>query len=126
MSYQLKISPKSKKSARFISRLQNIIQQALVESGMTQQEVARKLDVDRSVINKRLSGKANLTARSMAEFAFAFDRDIKVEFLRSDSKSGQNWAQTTGNVTDFKLLAKSKTSGNVAAPKQIKIESVAA
>ena len=81
MSYQLKLDGKSRKAARFISMLQKKIQQALVDSGKSQQEVAKILDVDRSVINRRLTSSANLTCRSIAEFAFAFDKDIVFDFV---------------------------------------------
>lgn len=101
MSYQLKINPKARRSARFISRLQKKIQRALVESGMTQQQVAEKLGVDRSVINRRLSGKANLTARSIAEFAYAFDKEVDLDFVGRAQEEGRNWASATGNVVDI-------------------------
>ena len=126
MSYQLKISSKAMKSARFISRLQKVIQRALTDSGMTQQDVATKLGVDRSVINKRLSGKANLTARSIAEFAFAFDKEINIEIVEKVSKLGQNWTSTSGKSSDVQQAAGVKTAGDGVAAMKIKIESVTA
>ncbi|MBT8155162.1 helix-turn-helix transcriptional regulator [Epibacterium ulvae] len=77
----MQLDPKSRKAARFVSRLQRTIQQALIASGMTQQQVAEALSVNRSVINKRLKGNANLTARSIAEFAYVFDKDIEIKFV---------------------------------------------
>jgi plasmid maintenance system antidote protein VapI len=91
MSYQMKIDPKSRKAARFISRLQSRIQTALSESGMTQQQVATKIGVDRSVVNRRLLGKANLTARSIAEFAYAFDMDVDIDFKSKREPYLSNW-----------------------------------
>lgn len=88
----MKIDRKSLNSARFISMLQRKIQDALVASGMTQQQVAEKLGVDRSVINRRLSGKANLTARSIAEFAYAFDKDVIVEIRDKTDSANLNWS----------------------------------
>ena len=126
MSYQLKISPKAMKSARFISRLQKAIQKALSESGMSQQEVATKLGVDRSVINKRLSGKANLTARSIAEFAFAFDKELNIELVEKLPKSGQNWTSGSGQVSVIQQSSSTKSSVEAVAPRRMKIESVAA
>jgi transcriptional regulator with XRE-family HTH domain len=61
--------------------LQKQIQEALIESGMTQHAVAEKIGVDRSVINRRLKGKANLTARSVAEFAYALDKEVLTTFF---------------------------------------------
>ena len=80
-SYRVKIDPKSRKAALFISKLQEKIQEAFVATGMTQQEVAKILGVDRSVVNRRLTRSANLTLRSIAEFAYAFDKDIHFEFV---------------------------------------------
>ena len=95
MSYQIKLDKRSLKAARFISKLQRMIQQALIDSGLTQQAVAEKLGVDRSVINRRLKGKANLTARSIADFAYVLDREISVEFLESFERKGANWARSS-------------------------------
>ena len=81
MSYQLKISPMSLKTSRIISHIQRSVQEAYIKSGLTQQQVADRIGVGRSVINRRLKSKANLTERSLAEFAYAFEKDLKIEFL---------------------------------------------
>jgi transcriptional regulator with XRE-family HTH domain len=112
MSYQLKIDKRSLKVAKFISRLQSAIQAALADSGMTQQEVAEKLGVDRSVVNRRLKGKANLTARSIADFAFALERDIKVEFVDLGRPESANWHATTIKVNP--VLAQNQSLGSVS------------
>lgn len=93
----MQIDPKSRKAARFISRLQKTIQKALIASGMTQQQVAEVLEVDRSVINRRLKGNANLTARSIAEFAYAFDKDVEIRFV-DRSVSEQSNTPSARNV----------------------------
>ena len=98
MSYQIKINPKSRKAARFISNLQKVIQKALVDSGKTQQEVAEILGVDRSVVNRRLKGSANLTARSIAEFAYALDKDVVVSFLEKEKAEKANWTTSKDNL----------------------------
>lgn len=90
MSYRMRIDPKSRFVARFISKLQRAIQDALIESGMTQQEVADKIGVNKSVINRRLSSDANLTARSIAEFSYAFDKDLEIKFLKRTARPGTN------------------------------------
>ena len=126
MSYQLKISPKAMKSARFISRLQKAIQRALAESGMSQQDVATKLEIDRSVVNKRLNGKANLTARSIAEFAYAFDKEVYVGLVDKLPASGQNWTASAATVSVIPQSRNAKFSTNGAPSRQLKIESVAA
>ena len=103
MSYQLRIDKRSLKAAKFISRLQSAIQTALIESGLTQQEVAEKLGVDRSVVNRRLKGKANLTARSIADFAYALERDIRVDFVDPVRIEVTNWIATAVTHDDTLL-----------------------
>ena len=90
MSYQLRIDKRSLKVAKFISRIQSAIQASLGESGMTQQEVAEKLGVDRSVVNRRLKGKANLTARSIADFAYVLDKDIDFKLVNPRRPENSN------------------------------------
>ena len=125
MSYQIKIDPKSLKAARFISRLQKTIQKALVASGKTQQEVAETLGVDRSVVNRRLKGKANITARSIAEFAYAFDKDVVIEFVDKVQADRSNWGAATDNVVEIQPRSKSASKGTIDPLARINIESAA-
>jgi transcriptional regulator with XRE-family HTH domain len=123
MSYRLKIDPKSRKAARFISRLQKAIQKALIDSGKSQQDVATILGVDRSVINRRLSGKANLTARSVAEFAYALDKDIEFSFVDKSAIRHSNSANATGVSSNLQPVTRnvggrSETAGT-ARPEQM-------
>jgi transcriptional regulator with XRE-family HTH domain len=123
MSYRLKIDPKSRKAARFISRLQKAIQKALIDSGKSQQDVATILGVDRSVINRRLSGKANLTARSIAEFAYALDKDIEFSFVDKSTIRHSNSANATGISFNLQPVTRSvggrsETAGT-ASPEQM-------
>ena len=108
MSYQIKISKKDRKSARFISSLARKIQEQLIASGLTQQEVAERIGVDRSVINRRLNGKSNLTARSIAEFAYAFEKNIDLSFVTSTKPRYSNTSSRTQN--DVKPLASTTTT----------------
>ena len=98
MSYQIKLDPKSRKAARFIAQLQKKIQRAFLATGKTQQEVATSLGVDRSVINRRLTGSANLTARTIAEFAFAFDKDVYIEFVDKPRTFKPNASTSSGTI----------------------------
>ena len=123
MSYRLKIDPKSRKVARFISMLQVKIQKALTESGKTQQEVADILGVDRSVVNRRLKGNSNLTARSIAEFAYAFDKNIVLEFVGGEAPQKTNRTVANGNV--IRLNPRPESVGSVEPNSTYKIESAA-
>ena len=90
MSYQMRNDPRARKAGRFIHRVQKELQNAFVASGMKQQEIAEKLGVNRSVVNKRLLGEANLTLRTIADLAWAMDAEIKFSLVRQAPSPGQN------------------------------------
>lgn len=123
MSYRPKIDPKSRIAARLISRVQRAIQKALIESGKSQQEVATALGVDRSVINRRLRGGANLTARSIAEFAYVFDKDVRLEFLDKAPVERSNSTRTSRNIVDLQQFRGTSTSGASAPVGEFSLES---
>ena len=110
MSYRIKLDSRAVSVARFISRLQKALQDALVESGLTQQQVATALSVDRSVVNRRLKGSANLTARSIADLAFVLGKEVRFELQETPKKNGSNWSNWTANANSG--------ANNLAAPIQ--------
>lgn len=126
MSYQLKLSRRSLKSARFISRLHSAIQKALIESGKTQQQVAQELGVDRSVVNRRLKSNANLTARSMSDFAYVLGKDIEIRLVDPVPPKGSNWAVTAGTRKSTEVQASGATVVGASAALPVEIESVEA
>ncbi len=114
MSYQIKLDKRARQAAKFISKLQMRIQEMLVQSGMTQQEVAERLGVDRSVINRRLTGKANLTARSIADFSYVFGKEIDIKFSDPAKETRVNWitsAQDKDNDRQLHLIVKNRLIG---------------
>jgi hypothetical protein len=85
-SFQMPLAEKDRKIGRTIHKAQKAIAQAVIaakeESGITQGALAKKLGVNRSVINRRVTGQTNLTLHSMAELAWALDYDLVVDFVR--------------------------------------------
>ena len=62
------------------------------DEGVTQSSLARKVGVGRAAINRRLTGRANLTIKTIADLVWALDHSIKVEIFdpqtqRSESNS---------------------------------------
>lgn len=74
-SFEYTIDEKSRVGARFLSRVKEEIQRAFSiekrERKLTQQSVAQKLGVNRSVVNRQLMGYENMTTRSIAEMLWA-------------------------------------------------------
>ena len=73
--YEYKIDERSRAGSRFITSVNNELRHALVteksERKLTQQAIADKLGVNRSVVNRRFMGLENMTARSIGELLWA-------------------------------------------------------
>jgi plasmid maintenance system antidote protein VapI len=74
-SFVFDIGEKARVASRFIGHVRAELQKALVaektKRRLTQQELARTIGVNRSVINRQVMGYENLTLRSVAELAWA-------------------------------------------------------
>jgi transcriptional regulator with XRE-family HTH domain len=84
--FQFDIGSRARNAGRFIGRVREELLKALSErkkdGKLSQQELARKLDVHRSVINRQLTGEANLTLRALADLAWAMDMEISFELRK--------------------------------------------
>ena len=105
MSYQLNISPRARKAGRFISKVHKEIQKAFVASGLKQNDLAKKLEIDRSVVNRQLLGESNLTLRSISDLAWAMDCNISFSIQQPNHPHGSNQAArkvTTQNPIEIR------------------------
>jgi transcriptional regulator with XRE-family HTH domain len=94
VSYQLKIDPKKRTAGRFIGRVRDeLIKAFLAEKAdhkVTQEKIAKALGVHRSVVNRYLKDGSNLTLRSVAELAWALDREVVFELRKPSVSFGMN------------------------------------
>jgi transcriptional regulator with XRE-family HTH domain len=100
-SYRFDIGARSRKAGRLIGRVRNELLKALTEqkqAGLTQQELAQRLEMKRAQINRQFSGEENLTLRSLADLAWALDREITIELRRPIETEGQNIAPETSTI----------------------------
>ena len=102
-SFQFDIGSRARNAGRFIGRVRNELLKALadqkLEGKLTQQELARKLEVHRSLVNRQLSGEANLTLRSLADLAWAMDMEISFELKKPVAEAGQNEPVITSTIS---------------------------
>jgi hypothetical protein len=99
--FRFDIDARSRTAGRFIGRVRRELLKAITEEkggGLTQQELARRLERHRSNINRQLSGEADITLRSLADLAWALDREITFELRRPDNTEGQNVAPVTSTI----------------------------
>ena len=100
-SFQFDIGSRARNAGRFIGRVRDELVKALSErkkdEKLSQQELAKKLEVHRSLVNRQLSGEANLTLRSLADLAWAMDMEISFELKKPVVEAGQNQPVTTSD-----------------------------
>ena len=99
--FRFEINARSRTAGRFVGRVRRELLRAMTEekrAGLTQQELARRLQSGRSNINRQLSGEAEITLRSLADLAWALDREITFELRRPDEAAGQNIAPQTSTI----------------------------
>jgi transcriptional regulator with XRE-family HTH domain len=99
--FRFDINARSRTAGRFVGRVRRELLRAVTEqkqAGLTQQELARRLESGRSNINRQLSGETEITLRSLADLAWALDREITFELRRPDDTSGQNIAPQTSTI----------------------------
>src|SRR6266481_7263280 len=89
--FRFDIDTRSRLAGRFIGRVRRELLKAIKEEkrdGLTQQELARRLETRRSDINRQLSGEAEITLRSLADLAWALDREV---FFFSSRRRHTRW-----------------------------------
>ena len=93
-SFHFDIGERARHAGRFIGRVRGELLRALSERkserGFSQEALARKLDTERALINRQLSGESNLTLRSLADLAWAMDLEISFELKKPAVEAGQN------------------------------------
>jgi transcriptional regulator with XRE-family HTH domain len=100
--FHFDIGSRARHAGRFIGRVRGELLRVLAEkkakAGLPQQALAEKLGVKRSLINRQLSGEANLSLRSLADLAWAMDMEISFELKQPMARAGQNQPMTTSTV----------------------------
>ena len=74
------------------SQLRDAYSHRYEQRAENQASIAKKLDVDRSAINRRLSGHTNMTLQSLADMVWSLGYAIKVIIFDPTTQSGRNWA----------------------------------
>jgi len=93
-SFEFDIGEKATIVSRFMGEVHAEIQRAFMDEKasrkLTQQQIATLLEVNRSVINRQLQGMDNLTARRMAEFAWALGYEPEFRLRKEMAEEGSN------------------------------------
>jgi len=93
-SFQISITPSRRVAARFITAVRRKILKALEEEnkkrGLKQTDLARAINVHRSVINRELRGKKDMTIGRVAELGWALGRVPTFDLPERTIRDGSN------------------------------------
>lgn len=102
MGFKINLPPHSRAAGRFIGQVRRDLVKAVEEAtskfGKTRADMARNIGYDKAVITRKLSGKSDLTLRSIAEIAYEANVRPKIVFEKAHVvKEGSNQAVTNPN-----------------------------
>jgi len=87
-SFQFAPDRRKRIAGRFFARVRRELQKAFMEEketrGLTQAQLARQLGVNRAAVCRQLAGTSNLTLRTLADYAWAMDRDLVFSMPRHE------------------------------------------
>ena len=101
-SYVFDIGEKPRQVGRALGHVRSELQKAFIAvkkaTGLTQQKLATRLGVNRSVVNRQLTGLENLTYRTVVELAWAMGWEISFSMFKTRPEEGSN--EPAGSATD--------------------------
>lgn len=110
-SFQLSVSPHRRAAARFVSKVHRRLQKAYAQSPeVTQTAIAGALGVHRSVINRQLRGRKDMTLGRVAELAWALGYEADFDLIKPTVPDGSNGSAPLPGVNPFKQTAQSSTA----------------
>lgn len=77
-----------------------LIADALQKSGLTQSDLAKKLQVSKSEITARLAGERNITVRKLADTLHALGQKLVLDTI-PEAKASATTGTVRGQVVDF-------------------------
>lgn len=99
--FRFDIDARSRQVGRLLGRVRRELLKAIVEEragGLTQQQLAERLETRRAIVNRKLSGEAEITLKELADLAWALNREVTVELRQPDQLAGDNIAPRTSTI----------------------------
>lgn len=89
-SFKFGMDPRRKSFVRAIGGAHAAIAEAMQEDGgITVTELARRLDVDKSVLSRRLKGQTNMTIKALADIAWALGRRVEISLPKKKAQGNR-------------------------------------
>jgi transcriptional regulator with XRE-family HTH domain len=102
MRFRFDIGSRSRAASRLIGDvrgdfIRTILREKLA-TGLTRQKLANKLGLSRSKLNRSLTGKEELTLRSIADLAWALNKEVVFELREPSDLPGQHHSVQTSTL----------------------------
>jgi transcriptional regulator with XRE-family HTH domain len=79
---------------RLIGEIRHVLNEALAEEhsrrDLTKADIAKILGVNKSFVGRKLSGESNMTLATLADLAYALDRNVKITLPSRHVPAGSN------------------------------------
>lgn len=116
MSFEFEIDPKEAASAEFMTRVHRILLREMMKAAkvhrISRADVARILEVDKSVVSRALNGKSNLTIRTISDLLWAIGSEPEFDACPIADEIGCNVPterKITTTETTFTKVSKTTT-----------------
>lgn len=95
MSFQFEIGARARAASRFIANIRSDLVATILErrseKGFSQQQLAEMVGVSRRDLNGYLCGQRELPLRSIADLAWALDKEIHIELRDPTGSANGNY-----------------------------------
>lgn len=92
----------------------NVLNRRVQEEGLSSEDLAKRLGVDKALISRRLNGRENLTLRTLSNMASAMSSELLVDFKPREDFEKSNYPNpyielnknsypTSATKTDFSI-----------------------
>lgn len=99
MSFEFELDEKEQARAELMGRvgtdLQSVFLHRKDEDGLTQAKLAEELGVDRSRVNRCLSGFGNLTLATISDLSFSMNAKVIIKIIPNEDAA--NWTLSWSN-----------------------------
>jgi len=86
-----------------VAEASEVIARLMAEQNVSKADLARRLNKSRAWVTQLLSGKANMTVRTLAEVVYALDSEVKLHAQPPGSKAAGKPAGTGWQPVVFKM-----------------------
>lgn len=105
MGFKINLPPHKRAAGRFIGQVRRdlikVVEEAAFKYGKTRASMARNIGCDKAVITRKLSGKSDLTLRSISEIAYEANVRPRIVFEKAhilEEGSNMTTSYTSNNI----------------------------